>query len=1412
MSADLPYHALFEASPQAMWVEDPAAGVLLAVNEAALRLYGYTREAFLGLAPAALLEGAAAAAGGGRALQIELARVPLAFDRRQVALVIATDASPRLVADEELRRAQALWRAAGRVARIGGWALDVEQQRFEWSEETRLLFEAEPGFAPSLDEAILLCAPGWRDRVRLLLDELLRAGRPFREEVEVVSRRGRRFWVRISAEPVSDPDGRVRAVEGAVQNITDERNARAWSEARLRHFLDAMPAPIWSAQPDGRLDYANRVLYDYVGLTPESFHPSRWPELVHPDDRARAVAVSDAAYRAGRPYACELRLRGRDGGYRWHLDAGTPLRDEQGTILKYYGTVTDIHDIKVAEEALRDREARLRTIIEQEPECVKVVSAEGLLLEMNPAGLRMLRAPSLEPLLGRPTEDLVHPDDRDLYRDLHRRALGGESGQAIYRVIDFQGGERWMESNAALLKGPEGQPDTVLSVTRDITERRRTEAALLSALKRNDMILASSGEGIQGFEADGRLAFINDAALRMLGYEEAELRGRQLHVLLHHHRANGEPYPTADCPIHQTLRDGRTRAVENEVFFRKDDSSFPVEYTVSAILEGGRVTGAVLNFRNVAKKRRYAELRDLEARVLEMVSAGVALPAVLTEITLTADRLLPQACSSVLLLDEQGRLRHGAGPHLPETYNHAVDGLEIGPRAGSCGTAAWRREQVIVEDVLRDPLWADYRDLAAQAGLRACWSNPILNAQGQVLATFAVYYAEPRTPDAADQELIARISQYVRTAIERHRTTEALRLSEERLRALAENVQEVFWISNPEKTRMLYVSPAYEKIWGRTCDELYADASKWIAAIHPEDRARVLAASARQVEGEYAEEYRVVRQDGAIRWISDRGFPVYAADGSVRQLVGSARDITPRKLAELALRERLKELRCLYRVTWLIAGQQRPVGAICQEIAELLPEALLHEASAVARIELGNASYGSAGWQAPLATFGLPIGRGGDGVGRIEIGYTATFEPQPGGHGPFLKEEVEMVQTIAVHLGDMLNQRLLAQRLTESERLNAIGQLTGGVAHDFNNLLTVILGNAEALAEKLTWDRDLRQLAEMTAKAAERGAELTNRLLAFARRQPLDPKVQDINLQVAQMEGLLRRTLGEHVEIRMVCAPGLWRAMVDPGQLESAVLNLCINARDAMPDGGRLTIETANVVLDQDYAARQGEVEPGPYVLLAVSDSGVGMDGATLERAVEPFFTTKEVGKGSGLGLSMVYGFAKQSKGHIRIYSEPGHGTTVKLYLPRAADEAPADLAKEIAAPPEKGSERVLLVEDDDLVRTHVCDHLLGLGYEVVAVANGPQALEVLLRGEHYDLLFTDVVMPGGMSGLQLAEEGRRLRPDLPVLFTSGYTENAINHQGRLEPGVQLLQKPYRRQELAAKVRQALDQQAARAT
>lgn len=388
---------------------------------------------------------------------------------------------------------------------------------------------------------------------------------------------------------------------------------------------------------------------------------------------------------------------------------------------------------------------------------------------------------------------------------------------------------------------------------------------------------------------------------------------------------------------------------------------------------------------------------------------------------------------------------------------------------------------------------------------------------------------------------------------------------------------------------------------------------------------------------------------------------------------------------------------------------------------------------------------------------------------------------------------------------DVTKVRLLDSQLRQSQKMEAIGQLTGGVAHDFNNLLTVILGNAEVLTEELKDQQQMRMLAEMTATAAERGAELTSRLLAFARKQPLEPRLVDMNRLIADMDGMLRRTLSEDIEIEFLRAGGLWLAEVDPGQLEAALLNLAINARDAMPDGGKLTIETGNAYLDDSYADTHLEVASGQYVMLTVSDSGVGMSRQTLERAFEPFFTTKPMGKGSGLGLSMVYGFAKQSAGHVKIYSEQGVGTTIKMYFPRGEAQGHVTSGGSLDTDVEGGHEHVLVVEDDPLVRDHVISLLRSLGYRVTGAASGPVAIEIIHQLPDIDLLFTDVVMPGGMNGPQLAKATKELRPDIKILFTSGYTENAIVHHGRLDRGVELLSKPYRRQELATKVRKVLD-------
>jgi PAS domain S-box-containing protein len=388
---------------------------------------------------------------------------------------------------------------------------------------------------------------------------------------------------------------------------------------------------------------------------------------------------------------------------------------------------------------------------------------------------------------------------------------------------------------------------------------------------------------------------------------------------------------------------------------------------------------------------------------------------------------------------------------------------------------------------------------------------------------------------------------------------------------------------------------------------------------------------------------------------------------------------------------------------------------------------------------------------------------------------------------------------------DITEQKSLENQLRQVQRMDAVGRLTGGIAHDFNNLLGIIIGNADLLREQAPDGSESAEMADEVLGAAAQGAELVRRLLAFARKQRLDPVVLDLNERLPAATGLLRRTLGESIRLEVHPAADLWPALIDPTQVDDALVNLAINARDAMPEGGSLTIETANVVLDEDYAAHHVEVSPGEYVMLAVSDSGAGMSSDVIARAFEPFFTTKPEGKGTGLGLSQVYGWVKQSGGHIKVYSELGHGTTIKLYLPRAeaaSDSVPA--APVAAAAALRGRETIFVVEDNPNVRSTVLRQLKDLGYATIEAGDGASAVAMARNGAEFDLLLTDVVMPGGLTGYDVADQLGTLRPDLKVLFTSGYTELAAGngHAPRTGP---LLSKPYRKQDLGRAVRAVLD-------
>ncbi|HUJ58353.1 MAG TPA: PAS domain S-box protein [Kofleriaceae bacterium] len=509
---------------------------------------------------------------------------------------------------------------------------------------------------------------------------------------------------------------------------------------------------------------------------------------------------------------------------------------------------------------------------------------------------------------------------------------------------------------------------------------------------------------------------------------------------------------------------------------------------------------------------------------------------------------------------------------------------------------------------------------------------------------------------------------------DRNRMVAALRDSEERFRDVTEAIREVFWLTDPTKQEMLYISPAYEAIWGRSCASLLAKPTDWLDAVHRDDRARVEAAAHRQVEAIYDEQYRIVRPDGAIRAIRDRAFPVRDASGAVVRIAGLAEDIT------------------------------------------------------------------------------------------------------------------ERVQ--------------LEQEVRQAQKLESIGLLAGGVAHDFNNILAVIASCSGMLGDALPAGSEDRALVDDIDGAVTRATGLTRQLLAFSRRQVVEPIVLDLNTCVNETQRMLRRMVGEDIVITTSLDPELGRVRADRGYIVQVLMNLIVNARDAMPKGGMIDLTTRNVVLDASYAVTHPSARPGAHVMLAVRDTGCGMSAEVMSRIFEPFFTTKELGHGTGMGLSVVRGIVEQAGGHIDVASELDVGTTFRIYLPVTTARDHHDTAT--ASAPALGVETVLFVDDDDHVRRAVARGLRTRGFTVIEAGNGAKALELLAANQDIALLVTDVVMPG-MDGRELVEATQAERPGLPALYTSGYTDDAVVRHGVLHGQVELIEKPYRVETLAAKIRQMLD-------
>lgn len=940
-------------------------------------------------------------------------------------------------------------------------------------------------------------------------------------------------------------------------------------------------------------------------------------------------------------------------------------------------------------------------------------------------------------------------------------------------------------------------------------------------------ILSNLSEGVFALDEIGRIVFANAAAATILGATSGDLIGRLAQEVMGWSELSSAG-PTVPCALAETMKDGKTRHVSGASLRRKNGVLVSVDYTASAVREGDAEAklGYVLNFRDVTDRIADLELRALEALVLDGVSAGQPLDELLDLIALSVDRQMPGTRTSIMLLRD-GKVVDVASPGLPPTLMAA-----IGAGGGWSDAAAHRKAQLMVQDIATDPLWRDIRETLLSHGLLACWSIPVLDAEGNALAILSLFRPSLDSPLERDQTLVARVSNYVQLAIERTHQNEALRASEEHFRSIYDLVPVLIWeedwsnvramlldlqaqgitdlssyvTNHPEfvdraikSVQVLRVNRSGATIFGAdTAEELLAAKDQIIDA--PESYQLFQRALIAYLAGEREYESDSVRSDIKGRQLYlyvKMLLPDFASPDT--RVVLTEMDLTELTIANdrfqvvaKATSDVVWDFDVANQTVWCSEGLRTQFGLDPDDFASGKSVWSDHvhpdERDRIVTQKNDLLASTSTIWKTEYR------------FRRFDGRYADVRD-----HGTILRDRNGKAIRMIGSMLDVTEQKLIEEQLRQSQKLEAVGQLTGGIAHDFNNLLTVLLGNAEVLEEELSDKPSLQRLAKMSLDAAERGAELTSRLLAFSRKQALQPKVIDIAQLLQGMDALLRRALPENIEVKMLRAGGMWKAEVDRAQLETALLNLALNARDAMRNGGRFTIEAYNATFEDEVTASNHNVKVGHYVAIDVTDNGHGIPADFIGHIFEPFFTTKEIGKGSGLGLSMVYGFVKQSGGHIHVDSEPGVGTSFKLYFPRARDLDDAPQADPLAEQLLGGQETILVVEDDGMVREHVFAQLSSLGYRVLGASDGVKAMELLNSHPDIDLLFTDVVMPGGIGGRGLADKARLVRPELKVLFTSGYTENAMVHHGRLDDGIDLLSKPYKREQLASRIRQALD-------
>ena len=972
--------------------------------------------------------------------------------------------------------------------------------------------------------------------------------------------------------------------------------------------------------------------------------------------------------------------------------ANAPVGEEKD-LLRQYSEVL-IHkleskalELEEANRTLSVREAHLRAIIENSPNCITSIASDGSVLTMNEAGLRMLEADNAEKIVGQCIYQVVVPEFRDAFRDLTERACRGESGSIEYEIEGLKGTRRWLELHAAPLKDSAESRTILLGIALDTTDRKQAESVLQTTLHRFYAILSNLYSGVLLVTDEGKVEFVNQAFCNYFCPEDAPdaLVGLSANGMIEKIKQVSLRPDESVARIREIVNEGNL--VLGEEISLQTGKVLLRDFVPLTV--NGKSYGRMWVHTDITENKR-AEVRIRRLNRVYSVLSGINETIVRVK---DSQAMLEAACCIAV---EKGKFRMAwigmadpaTGALIPIASNGVAENylqrlrIDLQDPKTATGPAAQcfhSGKHQVCNDIEHE-LYRPWKEYALQLGYRSLTSFP-LSCEGQVVGVFNLYASELEFFDEEESKLLDEMAMDISFALE---------------------------VNLHEKDR---VKKEEELRWRTAFFEAQVDSAlDGILVVDNQNR-------------------KILQNQ---RMIAMMQIP--------KEIAEDPDDVRQREFVSAAIRN---PERFIEKIEFLNSHPDE----VCNDEVELLNGAILERSSSPVRDKSGN-----------------------------HYGRIWTFR-------------------------DITERRQLEEQFRQAQKMEAVGQLTGGIAHDFNNLLTVILGCSEFIGEEVKENPRLSKMARMILEAAQRGADLTHRMLAFARRQALQPKPVDIHRMLTNMESILRRTLSADIDLEVIQNREDCTALVDLTQLESALLNLCVNARDAMPAGGKLIVETGIAELDAGYAEQNADVTPGQYILIAVSDTGCGISPENLDRVFDPFFTTKEVGKGTGLGLSMVYGFAKQSQGHVKIYSEPGHGTSVKLYLPMADQKSEPSHQEANAIADLHGTEIVLLVEDNAPVREFAKTQLLHLGYRVLETANGKGALAILSEHPEIELLFTDVVMPGGLNGRELAHEARKLYPALKVLFCSGYAESAILHMGLLDEDVQLLNKPYSRLELARRIR-----------